>query len=186
MSGRSARADGARAEQERKPSWTFEYGLGRSHACLQQRERRRSGWHGDAEGRRQRGVDPEGTAPLTKPCTPWSISARPPARPWTTKITEIPFKYHPSQRPHRLSFRLSDISTIRRSSSLVNAAASQNAFGRDQSFPIQACRLVGAHAREAANRDNGHQNLREATGNGLNLSANCPPKGYMIPVCKNR
>ena len=40
-------ADGARAEQERKPSWTFEYGLGRSHASLQQRERRRSGWHGD-------------------------------------------------------------------------------------------------------------------------------------------
>jgi hypothetical protein len=25
-------------------------------------------------------------------------------------------------------------------------------------FPFQACRLVGAHAREAANRDNGHQN----------------------------
>jgi hypothetical protein len=52
--------------------------------------------------------------------------------------------------------------------------------------PFQACRLVGARAREAANRDNGHQNRREATGNGLDLSANCPPKGYMIPVCKNR
>ena len=123
-----------------------------------------SGWHGNAEGRRQRGVDPEGTAPLTKPWTPWSISARPPARPWTTKITEIPFKYHPSQRPHRLSFRLSDISTIRRSPSLVNAAASQNAFGRDQSFPIPSVSI----------------------GRALNLSPNCPPKGYMIPVCKNR
>jgi hypothetical protein len=43
-------------------------------------------------------------------------------------------------------------------------------------FPFQACRLVGAHAREAANRDNGQQNRREATGNGLNLSANCLPK----------
>jgi hypothetical protein len=82
--------------------------------------------------------------------------------------------------------RLSDISTIRRSPSLVNAAASQNAFGRDQSFPIPSVSIGRAHAREAANRDNGHQNRREATGNGLDLSANCPPKGYMIPVCKNR
>jgi arylsulfatase len=28
------------------------------------------------------------------PWTPWSRSARPPARPLTTKITEIPFKFN--------------------------------------------------------------------------------------------
>ena len=62
-------AGGRRSRRARTQTESdFEYnGLGRSHACLQQRERRRSGWHGDAEGRRQRVVDPEGTVPLTKP-----------------------------------------------------------------------------------------------------------------------